>query len=197
MKQWALVVALVACGKGEKTEKAETKQSADSPKPAESKKDVEPPKVEMKGSGRDLCKKIDTDAIAKALELPGGLSRTGGGVLVKGGKEPASLSCSYYQKDMQDGGMSFGFIVKDAKDYERRDTLGRFKWEDYADFGQPAKIGRAKDGGVHVQTVANGGLVIVNAQKDGTAAADLEKKLVAAAKLLLAQLPADAAAEIR
>src|SRR5690242_18766793 len=108
MKQLVMLLALVAC--------KSDKPPADKPAPKESSKPAAPPSGEMKTNAKDLCKKIDLAPINAAVGVE--LQRTGGGILVKGGKEPASLSCSYYEKGKMDGGTSFGFIVKAATEFE-------------------------------------------------------------------------------
>lgn len=192
--KYFLVLALVVACKADKpaADRPASRQVAD--KPLAGTADGEPPKVEMKTSAKGLCKKIELATISAAVGVE--LSRTGGGILVKGGKESPSLSCSYYEKGKLDGGTSFGFMVKAATELEKSDTLGRFKWEPFDGLGEPAMIGRAKDG-VHIQTLANSALIIADVGKDGAPASETEPKAVAAMKALLAQLPADAAADFR
>lgn len=192
MKYLVVLIAIVGCGKSEKSEPAKTET-----KPAESKRAdksaVDKPSVDVKKER--LCKRIDTDAVAKAIEVPG-LSRTGNGMLIKGGSEPASLVCNYYEKGKLDGGASFGFTIKASTELEKRDALGRFQWEPFDGLGQDARIGRAKQG-VHLQTVAKGVVLFVDVAQAGLEIPELEKRAVAATKAMIEQLPADVASELK
>ena len=184
-----VVLILVGCGKSEKSDSA-TSESTPAQK-GETKRAE--PTVDVKKER--LCKRIDTDAIAKAIELPAGLSRTGNGTFIKGGGEPASLVCSYYEKGKNDDGLAFGFSIKATTELEKRDFLGRFVWKPLDGLGQDARIGRDKKA-VHVQTVAKGVQLQVHVDHD-LPIEDLEKRAIAATKVMIEQLPADAAAELK
>jgi hypothetical protein len=179
-------LVLVGCGK--------SSEPADTETPVASRKDKPVVDTADKPDKR-FCKRIDEDAIAKLIEIAG-LSRTGGGTLVKGGSEPATLSCSYYERGKTEGGMSFGFNLKAVAQLENAETLGKFSWEPFEAFGKPAKIGRASDA-VHLQTVTNGVQLITRLGHPSVPVADLEKRLLAATQAVIDQLPADATSEIR
>jgi hypothetical protein len=188
MRHMALLVLLVACGK------SEDKAAPASGAPAKS-QPVDKPVVETGEKEKRICRRLDTDPIAKIVGVDK-MTRTGGGSLIKGGGAPASLICNYYEGSKVDGGMSFGFSLRATTELDERDTLGRFKWEPFEGLGQPAQIGRAKDG-VHIQTVAKGAHLVTNLQHDKVPVAELETKLVAVTKYLIEQLPADAQSEVR
>lgn len=175
MTRFVLLVALLGCGTSESSE-------------------LSPPAVDQ-ASGKRLCERVDLDKLSRAMSIPR-VTLTGGGTLIRGGGEPATLVCSYYEGSKVDNGYSFGFSITATTTLERRDVLGRFAWKPFDGLGRTAEIGRAKDG-VHVQTVVNGVRLQVNLGHESVAVAELEPKLVAATKALFAQLPDDAAAELR
>ena len=190
MKHLVLVVALASCGKSEKSEPAKT-----DPKPAAD-KPVDKPTVDVSDKKKRFCKRLDRDALAKLFEIES-LTTTGGGTLIKGGGEPASLGCSYYEGSKTDGGVSFGVSFKATDKLDKPETLGRFTWETYDGFGSPAMIGRAKDGQIHLATVAKKVLVHSNLGHPKLSPADVEKRLVEATKAVIAQLPDDGTTEIQ
>lgn len=194
MRRLVVVLALIACGKSDKsgpeaTPKAESKPVA---------KETGKPTVDVDAEEKQvrICRRIDRDALAKLFEIES-LTRTGGGTLIKGGGAPATLNCNYYEGSKVDGGVSFGFSLKATTELEKRDMLNRFTWEKYDGLGQPAEIGRAKDGEVFIQTVAKGAQLQVDLHHPKLAPADVEKRLVDATKAIIDQLPADATSEIR
>ena len=187
-----LVVVLFACGKSEKSEPAKETTSSGPAKPAETAK----PTVDVGEKKKKFCKRVDRDALAKLFEIES-LTTTGGGTLIKGGGEPPSLACSYYEGSKTDGGVSFGFSFKGTDKLEKPETLGKFTWESYDGFGQPALIGRAKDGEIHLATVAKKVLVHSDLEHPKLQPADVEKRLVEATKAVIAQLPDDANVELQ
>ena len=189
MRCFVVVLALVACGKSENKAAPATSETP----AAKSESKTAPPTVEIKE--KRFCKRVDTDPIAKVLEIEK-LSRTGNGTLIKGGGEPASLVCSYYEGSKVDGGMGLRISLKATTDFEKADTLRRYEWADFDGLGQPAKIGRGKDI-VAVQTIANGAQLVVDDKHPSIPVADLEKRAVAATKLVMQQLPADATSELK
>ena len=190
MRHVALVLALVACGKSEKSEPAPSTAPAKPDMPS-----VDKPSVDTADKAKRFCRRLDTDPVAKILGIAE-LNRTGGGSLVKGGGEPPVLACSYYEAGKTDGGMSFGVSIKQTTEFDQADPLKRFTWEAFDGLGQPAKIGRGKDR-VHIQTVVKGVLLTTDVDHQTIPVAELEPKLVAAMKYVIEQLPADATVEVR
>ena len=191
-----VVLALIACGKSEKSEPAAKAAPAAETKPAKPGNDKPSVDVDAEDKQKRICKRIDRDALAKLFEIES-LTRTGGGTLIKGGSQPATLNCNYYEGSKVDGGVSFGFSLKATTELEKRDMLNRFTWEPYDGLGQPAEIGRTKDGEIHIQTVAKGAQLQADLKHPKLDAVETEKRLVAAMKSLIDQLPADATSEIR
>jgi hypothetical protein len=178
----ALLLAVVACSK-----------SAE--EPAAKRTPASAPTADSTAKRVRLCRRIDNDALAKLLGIPA-LTHTGNGSLVQGGGAPATLACSYYEGSKVDGGLSFGFRLSATRELEKRDVLGRFTWEPFAGLGQPAQIGCSKQG-VHVQTIANGARLVVELEHPTIPVAELEPRIIAATKAVIAQLPADATTEVR
>ncbi|MBA3397479.1 MAG: hypothetical protein H0T89_32940 [Deltaproteobacteria bacterium] len=188
-----IAVLFAACGKADApaagSSGAAPATSAVSAPPGEPRAE---PKVDHGDKPQDLCKSIDRDALARALGVDG-LSFTGG-TGVKGGKDP-SRTCSYYEKGKIDGGLGVGLHFIGDPTLEKRDFMGRFSWKPLDGLGGPAAIGIEKDG-VQIQSVAQGVRVQLRVSHPSTPVAEIQPLAIAAMKVLLPGVPADAAARL-
>lgn len=152
-----------------------------------------PPALDVDKKAKDLCKSMDTDALASVFGIAGLSGSSGAGV--KGGGGPSSRSCSYYERGKIDNGVSLGVQFVGEPTLEKRDFMGRFSWKPFDGLGAPASIGRAEDS-IHLQSVVHGVRVQLRTAVPDKSLAEVETAAVAAMKLLLEQVPADAAARL-
>jgi hypothetical protein len=154
--------------------------------------------VEVVRSDR-ICDRIDRIAIAKALEVREVKNSQSNG-LIKGGVGPNLLSCGWYEPTgataIEDRGINIGVSLENTTELEVRDDMDRFVWEPYDGLGQTAKIAMAYEG-VHLQTIVKN--VRLHSEIDSAKVKPdgLEKRLVAATKIVMAQLPGDVAAALK
>jgi hypothetical protein len=185
----ALLVVLAGCGKSTSKPSTESTGGSATPPPA-----AAAVLAKVNPAKKQLCSQLDRDALATALGVPG-LAKIGNGTRVDGGGAPAELICTFYEVSKRDGGLGLSIRLRAATDLEAKDLRKRFTWEPFDGLGRPARIGRQVPD-VHLQTLAKGLRVIVRVGHPELPAGELEQRAVAAARAVIAQLPADAAAQL-
>jgi hypothetical protein len=137
----------------------------------------------------DICSRIDAAALAKAVGVPRLLPAPTNG-LVQPEVDEHSVSCTW-NSNRQDYETELSFSVSVPANLDEKDPLDRFEWDDFDGLGQPAKVG-VSSGGLYIQTVVHG--VLLNASLDNPAETNksrFDKRLVAAMKIVMKQLPAN------
>jgi hypothetical protein len=174
--------AIAACGKSNPTEP--------SPAPRQPSAATQPstPSADAAARGArqtNICSGIDAKALARAVGARQLLPSPSNG-LIQAEVDEHSVSCEW-NSNRQEFETEFSFSVSLPADIDRKDA--RFEWDDFDGFGQPAKIG-VSSGGLYIQTIAKD--VLLNASLDNPAEphkSRFDKRLVAAMKIVMEQLP--------
>lgn len=178
------VFAVLACGKSEPKPARVEHGSASAEQPA--------PTIDAAPKGTrmtNICSSIDAAALAAAVGVPKLFPAPSNGQLVPEIDEH-SVDCTW-NSNRQEFETELSFSVSLPANLEQKDVLDRFEWDDFDGLGQPAKVG-VHSGGLYIQTVTNG--VLLNASLDNPAEENksrFDKRLVAAMKIIMKQLPAD------
>ena len=174
--------ALVACGKSEPPAARVAPVPAPLPRPT--------PIPDARPSGprmTNICSSIDAAALAAAVGVPKLLPAPTNG-LVQPDVDEHAVSC-VWNSNRHEFETELGFTVSLPADLEQKDP--RMVWDDFDGLGQPAKVGVCS-GGLFIQTVVDG--VLLNASLDNPAEdhkSRFDKRLVAAMKIIMKQLPAN------
>jgi hypothetical protein len=137
----------------------------------------------------NICTSIDAAALATAVGVPQLLPAPSNG-LIQPEVDEHSVSCTW-NSNRQEFETELSFTVSLPANLDAKDPLDRFEWDDFDGLGQPAKIG-VSSGGLYIQTVVTG--VLLNASLDNPAEehkSRFDKRLVAAMKIMMKQLPAN------
>lgn len=135
----------------------------------------------------NICTSIDAAALATAVSVPQLFPAPSNG-LVQPEVDEHSVSCTW-NSNRQEFETELSFTVSLPANLDENDPLARFEWDDFDGLGQPAKVG-VSSGGLYIQTVVNG--VLLNASLDNPAEehkSRFDKRLVAAMKIMMKQLP--------
>ena len=176
--------AVLACGKREPKPSHVEQGSGLAQQPVPS-TDARPDGQRM----TNICSSIDAAALATAVGVPQLLPAPTNG-LIQPEIDEHSVDCTW-NSNRQEFETELSFTVSLPANLDQEDVLDRFKWDDFDGLGQPAKVG-VSAGGLYIQTVVNG--VLLNASLDNPAEehkSRFDKRLVAAMKIIMKQLPAN------